>query len=123
MLAATWGDISGSPGIYLSTRGPGAANLVNGVAHAFLDRSPRINNLPTPIATDLRNRPRRARLKSLLVVRPRACREMPLACLRAQAISQSSVAPNGPIKSARLGIVGKGGLCQAPRPSLTHSDF
>src|SRR5262245_3614175 len=38
MLAATWGDITGSPGICMSTRGPGAANMVNGVAHAFLDR-------------------------------------------------------------------------------------
>jgi acetolactate synthase-1/2/3 large subunit len=42
MLAATWGDLTGSPGICLSTRGPGAANMVNGVAHAFLDRSPLI---------------------------------------------------------------------------------
>src|SRR3954452_10680508 len=42
MLAATWGDITGSPGICMSTRGPGAANMVNGVAHAFLDRSPLI---------------------------------------------------------------------------------
>jgi acetolactate synthase-1/2/3 large subunit len=42
MLAATWGDITGSPGICLSTLGPGAANMVNGVAHAFLDRSPLI---------------------------------------------------------------------------------
>src|SRR6185437_346060 len=42
MLAATWGDITGSPGICVSTRGPGATNMVNGVAHAFLDRSPLI---------------------------------------------------------------------------------
>ncbi len=42
MLAATWGDITGSPGVCLSTRGPGAANMVNGVAHAMLDRSPLI---------------------------------------------------------------------------------
>ena len=42
MLAATWGDITGSPGVCLSTRGPGAANMVNGVAHALLDRSPLI---------------------------------------------------------------------------------
>jgi acetolactate synthase I/II/III large subunit len=34
MLAATWGDITGAPGICLSTRGPGAANMVNGIAHA-----------------------------------------------------------------------------------------
>ena len=42
MLASTWGDLTGSPGICLSTRGPGATNMVNGVAHAFLDRSPLI---------------------------------------------------------------------------------
>jgi acetolactate synthase I/II/III large subunit len=42
MLASTWGEITGSPGICLSTRGPGATNMVNGVAHAFLDRCPLI---------------------------------------------------------------------------------
>src|SRR5262245_23346542 len=42
MLAATWGDITGSPGICMSTRAPGAANMVNGVTHAWMDRSPLI---------------------------------------------------------------------------------
>ena len=42
MLAATWGEITGSPGGCLSTRGPGATNMVNGIAHAFLDRAPLI---------------------------------------------------------------------------------
>ena len=42
MLAATWGDLTGAPGVCLSTRGPGAANMVNGIAHAALDRSPLI---------------------------------------------------------------------------------
>jgi len=42
MLASTWGEITGSPGICLSTRGPGAANMVNGIAHALLDRAPLI---------------------------------------------------------------------------------
>ncbi|BBK33384.1 acetolactate synthase-1/2/3 large subunit [Stella humosa] len=42
MLAATWGEITGSPGVCLSTRGPGAANMVNGVAHAWMDRCPLI---------------------------------------------------------------------------------
>jgi len=42
MLAATWGEITGSPGVCLSTRGPGAANMVNGVAHSMLDRAPLI---------------------------------------------------------------------------------
>ncbi|MCB1546453.1 MAG: thiamine pyrophosphate-binding protein [Hyphomicrobiaceae bacterium] len=42
MLAATWGEITGSPGICLSTRGPGATNMVNGIAYAALDRAPLI---------------------------------------------------------------------------------
>ncbi|MCS0503710.1 thiamine pyrophosphate-binding protein [Ancylobacter mangrovi] len=42
MLASTWGEITGSPGVCLSTRGPGAANMVNGVAYAALDRAPLI---------------------------------------------------------------------------------
>jgi acetolactate synthase-1/2/3 large subunit len=42
MLAATWGEITGAPGVCLSTRGPGAANMINGVAHAFMDRAPLI---------------------------------------------------------------------------------
>ena len=46
MLAATWGEITGSPGICLSTRGPGATNMVNGVAHA----------LPRPLAADRHHR-------------------------------------------------------------------
>ena len=42
MLAATWGEITGSPGVCLSTCGPGTANMVNGVAHAWMDRAPLI---------------------------------------------------------------------------------
>lgn len=42
MLASTWGEITGSPGVCLSTRGPGATNMVNGVAYAYLDRAPLI---------------------------------------------------------------------------------
>jgi acetolactate synthase-1/2/3 large subunit len=60
MLAATWGDITGSPGICMSTRAPGAANMVNGVTHAWMDRSPLIAITdqygPTTYATGLRQR-------------------------------------------------------------------
>ena len=69
MLAATWGDLTGSPGICLSTRGPGATNMVNGVAHAFLDRSPLI------AITDSYSRPTyesglRQRINQLAVYEP-----------------------------------------------------
>src|SRR5258708_22686620 len=60
MLAATWGDITGAPGVCLSTRAPGAANMVNGVTHAWMDRSPLIAITdqygPAPYATRLRQR-------------------------------------------------------------------
>jgi acetolactate synthase-1/2/3 large subunit len=60
MLAATWGDITGSPGICMSTRAPGAANMVNGVTHAWMDRSPLIAITdqygPATYATGLRQR-------------------------------------------------------------------
>lgn len=60
MLAATWGEITGAPGVCLSTRGPGAANMVNGIAHAWMDRCPLIAitdqySAPT-YATGLRQR-------------------------------------------------------------------
>src|ERR1700693_5194301 len=69
MLAATWGDLTGSPGICLSTRGPGATNMVNGVAHALLDRSPLI------AITDAYSRPTyetglRQRINQLAVYEP-----------------------------------------------------
>jgi len=60
MLASTWGDITGSPGVCLSTRAPGAANMVNGVTHAWMDRSPLIAITdqygPVTYATGLRQR-------------------------------------------------------------------
>src|SRR6516164_8146739 len=69
MLASTWGELTGSPGICLSTRGPGATNMVNGVAHAFLDRSPLI------AITDSYSRPTyeiglRQRLNQLAIYEP-----------------------------------------------------
>jgi acetolactate synthase-1/2/3 large subunit len=42
IAAATWGEETGRPAICVATRGPGAASLVNGLAHALLDRAPLI---------------------------------------------------------------------------------
>ncbi len=41
-MADACGQLSGRPGVCLSTLGPGSTNLVNGVANAFLDRTPMI---------------------------------------------------------------------------------
>jgi len=40
MMAAADAELSGTLGAVLTTKGPGAANAANGVAHACLDRSP-----------------------------------------------------------------------------------
>ena len=55
MLAATWGEITGSPGVCLSTRGPGAANMVNGVAHALPRPRPADRHHRRLLAPDLRD--------------------------------------------------------------------
>src|SRR5262249_152968 len=56
-------------GICMSTRGPGATNMVNGVAHAFLDRAPLI------AITDAYSRPTyeiglRQRINQLAIYEP-----------------------------------------------------
>jgi len=40
IMAGVCGDVTGAPGACLSTLGPGALNLCNGLAQAYLDRSP-----------------------------------------------------------------------------------
>jgi len=39
-MADVWGRVTGQAGVCLATLGPGATNLVTGVADAFLDKSP-----------------------------------------------------------------------------------
>ena len=42
LMADAAGQLTGVPGVCMSTLGPGATNMVNGVANAHLDRSPMI---------------------------------------------------------------------------------
>ena len=42
LMADAAGQLTGVPGVCMSTLGPGSTNLVNGVANAYLDRSPMI---------------------------------------------------------------------------------
>lgn len=42
MMASVVGELTGTPGVLMTTRGPGLANGVNGVAYASLDRAPLI---------------------------------------------------------------------------------
>lgn len=41
-MADVWGRLSGRAGVCLSTLGPGATNLITGVADAYLDRAPMV---------------------------------------------------------------------------------
>lgn len=40
IMAAVTAELTGAPGVLMTTRGPGLANAVNGVAYAALDRAP-----------------------------------------------------------------------------------
>ena len=40
IMAATTAELTGAPGVVMTTRGPGLANAVNGIAYASLDRAP-----------------------------------------------------------------------------------
>jgi acetolactate synthase-1/2/3 large subunit len=40
IMAATTAEITGSPGVVMTTRGPGLASAMNGIAHAALDGAP-----------------------------------------------------------------------------------
>ena len=42
LMAEAYGQLTGLPGVCLSTLGPGSSNLVNAVANAYLDRVPMI---------------------------------------------------------------------------------
>ena len=42
LMAEAYGQITGRPGVCMSTLGPGSSNLVNAVAGAMLDRAPMI---------------------------------------------------------------------------------
>ncbi len=102
MLAATWGEITGSPGVCMSTRGPGAANMVNGIAHAALDRCPLIaitDQYPSHVyETGLRQRINQLELYAPLVkwnttIAARTVRQQ----VR-RAIRVATAAPPGPVQ-------------------------
>ncbi len=101
MMAATWGEITGVPGLCLSTRGPGAANMVNGIAYASLDRAPLIAITdqydPATYAVGLRQRIDQLALYGPLVkwsttINARSVRQQ-----MRRAIRETTAAPPGPV--------------------------
>ena len=102
MLAATWGEITGSPGVCLSTRGPGAANMVNGVAHAWMDRCPLIaitDQYPTPIyETGLRQRLDQLQLYTPITKWNTTIRAKTVRQQVRRALRTATAAPPGPVQ-------------------------
>ncbi len=52
IMAATYADLTGTPGAVVVTQGPGLASAVNGIAHAALDRLPVVVIADTVPAAD-----------------------------------------------------------------------
>ena len=52
IMAGVMGELTGSPGMCIATRGPGAASVVNGAAQALLDRQPLVVVTDCVAATD-----------------------------------------------------------------------
>ncbi len=52
IMAATYADLTGTPGAVVVTRGPGLASAVNGIAHAALDQLPVVVIADTVPAAD-----------------------------------------------------------------------
>ena len=51
IMAAVTGEITGTPGVVLTGIGPGAASAVNGIAYAYLERSPVVLITDGPAST------------------------------------------------------------------------
>ncbi len=101
MMAATWGEITGVPGICLSTRGPGASNMVNGIAYASLDRAPLIAITdqydPATYAIGLRQRIDQLAMYQPLVKWSTTVNAKTIRHQMQRAIRETTAAPPGPV--------------------------
>lgn len=101
MMAATWGEITGSPGLCLSTRGPGASNMVNGIAYAALDRAPLIAITdqydPATYAIGLRQRINQIALYEPLVKWSTTVNAQTVRHQMRRALRETTAAPPGPV--------------------------
>ncbi|HEY8476276.1 MAG TPA: thiamine pyrophosphate-binding protein [Chloroflexota bacterium] len=102
MLAATWGELTGSPGVCLSTRAPGAANMVNGVAHAWMDRCPLIaitDQYPSPVyETGLRQRLNHLQLYTAITKWNATIRASTVRQQLRRAVRVATAPPPGPVQ-------------------------
>jgi acetolactate synthase-1/2/3 large subunit len=104
IMAAVMGELTGTPGLCVATRGPGAASTVNGVAHALLDRQPLI------AITDCVARADRARISHQRLDQPALF----------AAVTKASVILDGRDPAAPTRLVD---LARSGRPGPVHVDI
>ncbi|MGH7775344.1 MAG: thiamine pyrophosphate-binding protein [Candidatus Binatia bacterium] len=100
-MAATVGHLTGSPGVCVSTLGPGATNLATGVGSAWLDRSPLLA-ITCNVATPWIERRVQMRIDHHALFQPLTKATLPLragqmSTTLARALSLASAEPPGPV--------------------------
>jgi acetolactate synthase-1/2/3 large subunit len=102
LMAQVFGQITGIPGVCASTLGPGATNLVTGVANAYLDRAPLLA-ITAQVSTALADTLTHQRL--------------PLQAMFAPITKRSAAAGEGDAEELVLSSLA---LACAPRPGPVH---
>ena len=100
-MAQTVGNLTGVPGVCVSTLGPGATNLATGVGSAWLDRSPLIA-ITCNVGTEWLERRIQMRIDHHALFQPLTKATLPLRCGRggeagARALTLASAEPPGPV--------------------------
>lgn len=101
VMAATYADLTGTPGALVVTRGPGLASAINGIAHAALDRLPLVVIADTIPAPD-RDRISHQRLDQDALARPVAKAVLTLGggepeLSASRAVRLAAARPRGPV--------------------------
>jgi acetolactate synthase-1/2/3 large subunit len=121
IAAATWGEETGRVAACVATRGPGAASMANGLAHALLDRAPLLVVTDGIPAADRRRVPHQrldhGRLLAETVKATAAIDDDPE--LARSAVALAVAAPPGPV---HLDVVPGAARSTLPVPRATSPD-
>jgi acetolactate synthase I/II/III large subunit len=101
IMAAAQAEITGAPGVCLSTLGPGVSSIVNGVAHAWLDRVPLVVLTDTMVAAarerfEHQNLPHSSLLRPITKFSAELCAER-FEPLLSEALARALGDPPGPV--------------------------
>ena len=131
IMAATYADLTGTPGTVVVTRGPGLASAVNGIAHAALDRLPVVVIADTVAAADA-SRVTHQRIDQAALGRSVAKASITVARrhpgeVAARIVRMTLAAPPGPVianmdDSAPGPVEGPGPEASAPEASAPEGD-